>query len=533
MIPVESKTLISHVVDLFPGETDFTFICAQPHLDDPELHLREELRAAAPEGRIVGIAAHKRGPVHAVQQVADLIDSERPVVVNYCDFSCFWDWTAFKFHAASTGSSGIIPAYKGFHPHSLGSTLYAYLREENGQVRAVQEKQPFTSNPIDEYASTGTYYFSSGRLMLEAIDFAVQMGLHTNGEFYSSSVYDYLLLHGLLVTVYPVQHFMQWGTPEDLEEYSRWSDVFRRLLRPRSEQTPSGSVIMPMAGLGKRFSRAGYFEPKPVLPVSGKPMSVQSTQMLPPAKAYSFVLRQDMDHCKEICRLLENEFPDARVTIEPKLTDGQAQSVAIGVSALRDSAQSIQTPITVGACDIGLVYQHNDFLDHLRVCAPDVTVWVTEPHASAKSRPEMFGWVRSQGEHIRDVFVKQAPSGEGDHHVISGVFTFRDETVFAECWKRLQQRDGRVNGEFYLDSLLEDALALGFTCSLFKVDGFLPWGTPEDYETFRYWQSCFHKWNSHPYRLENDWRVLPDEVKTLSQSFCDWPHSPPSAANLS
>ena len=32
----------------------------------------------------------------------------------------------------------------------------------------------------------------------------------------------------------------------------------------------------------------------------------------------------------------------------------------------------------------------------------------------------------------------------------------------------------------------------------------------------RYWQSCFHKWASHPYRLESDSRIDPSSISSLS-----------------
>ena len=35
---------------------------------------------------------------------------------------------------------GCIPAYKGFHPHSLAGNNYAFIREKNGWMTKIQEK---------------------------------------------------------------------------------------------------------------------------------------------------------------------------------------------------------------------------------------------------------------------------------------------------------------------------------------------------------------------------------------------------------
>ena len=68
----------------------------------------------------------------------------------------------------ASACAGAIPAYKGFHPHSLGNTNYAYMHELNGWVQDIQEKQPYTNNRMEEFASSGTYYFASAQVMSQA-----------------------------------------------------------------------------------------------------------------------------------------------------------------------------------------------------------------------------------------------------------------------------------------------------------------------------------------------------------------------------
>jgi len=59
-------------------------------------------------------------------------------------------------------------------------------------------------------------------------------------------------------------------------------------------------------------------------------------------------------------------------------------------------------------------------------------------------------------------------------------------------------RVGQINGKFYVDECINDAVELGLHIKLSEVDHYLPWGTPNELESFNYWQSCFHKWSSHP-----------------------------------
>ncbi len=525
LIEIDGKPIIAHVLDLFPDEADVLFICNQDHLDTPSYRMAEILARLRPEGRIRGIPPHKLGPVHAVQLARDDIDPARPVVVNYCDFTCLWDWKHFKRFVADTRCDGAIPAYRGFHPHSLGTTNYAYLREREGWAFDIQEKQPWTDDRMKEYASSGTYYFASGRVMFDAFDAAVAQNLHINGEHYVSLAYKPLFAEGRRIAVYPLYHFMQWGTPEDVTEYRGWSAAFRQLLDPASiaakSMAPRGSLVIPMAGMGERFRREGYALAKPVISVSGRAMVMQAVSSLPSASSHAFVLRADMPGLDTVAAALVAAYPLASMPTVATLTEGQACTAAIGLDALVANGAVADGAITFGACDFGCLYDTQALTSMLDDEDTDVIVWGVRGNANAVRRPQMFGWIATHegSDLISHVSVKQALDDPKTDPIVLGTFTFRRPSDFRDCVARLIERDGRVNGEFYLDTCINDALALGLKCRLFTVDHYLSWGTPDDLRTFEYWQSCFHQWPSHPYRLEDDPWIPADAVASLEARY--------------
>ncbi len=516
LIEVDGKPIIAHVIDMFPGETDFLFICNQEHLNNREYMMAEKIRRYCPQGRIVGIEPHREGPIGAVLRARQFIKPSEPVVVNYCDFTCYWDWDDFKRFVSETACAGAIPAYRGFHPHSLGSTYYAYMREKDLWLEDIQEKKPFTDAPLQEFASSGTYYFESGQLCIDAFQGVVDQKLLVGGEYYASMSYKILLGRSASVAVYELQHFMQWGTPQDLEEYQGWSAAFRRLAFDSGRRSrQSGVVLVPMAGYGKRFSDDGYVLPKPLIPVSGRPMVIQATRDLPDAPATRFVLRRDTPGLEEIQRKLRTSFVDASVLVLDEGTQGQAITARMGLEGLDDDA-----PITIGACDNAMLYDPKRFEALMDSGGADVLVWVVRGHADGKLRPTMFGWVEAGSDgRVTGVRVKQAPGDPARDPMIVGAFTFRRKSDFDRACARLVARDGRVNGEFYIDSMMDDVVALGLDCRLFEIDHYLGWGTPNDLKRFEYWQSCFHKWKSHPYRLERDRRVPSAQIKALAERF--------------
>ena len=520
LINIDGKPIIAHVIDMFPGETDFVFICNTDHLNESEYRLEEILKGLCPTGRIVGIEPHKLGPIHAVNQIVGLLDDTKPVVINYCDFSCYWDWQNFKHFVQDSKCVGAIPAYKNFHPHTLGSTNYAYLRETDGIVSDIQEKQPYTDNRMEEFASSGTYYFSSAKVMGRAFKEVVDRDLNVGGEFYVSLAYKPLLENGDLVSVYPLQHFMQWGTPEDVSEYNMWSQTFKNLVEPADPGlSAKGSIVVPMAGMGQRFTDQGYEITKPLIPVSGRPMVIQAANDLPSSAAQAFVLRSDMIGNEDVSVKLRDCYPDATIKTIDCVTDGQAITALIGLKALGELSE-LAAPITIAACDNGALYKIENFNKLLEDTEVDVLVWGVRGYANAIRKPEMFGWIDVDVDAlINKISVKSPLNNPSTDPIVLGTFTFKRGKDFTDSLERLIARNGQVNGEFYIDSLINDAIDSGLRCKLFEVDSYLCWGTPDDLKTFEYWQSCFHKWASHPYRLERDTRVPREAVSAIDNKY--------------
>jgi hypothetical protein len=111
----------------------------------------------------------------------------------------------------------------------LGKTNYAFLREDGLWAKDIQEKQPFTDNRMQEYASSGTFYFRTGEFLKRYFQICMDQNMLVSNEFYVSMAIKAMLVDQLRVSIYELEHFMQWGTPEDVREYNQWSSVFSDL----------------------------------------------------------------------------------------------------------------------------------------------------------------------------------------------------------------------------------------------------------------------------------------------------------------
>jgi hypothetical protein len=79
-----------------------------------------------------------------------------------------------------------------------------------------------------------------------------------------------------------------------------------------------------------------------------------------------------------------------------------------------------------------------------------------------------------------------------------------NKQIFDSTYKSLIENKIKVNNEFYVDSMIMCALQNGCIVKSFNVDSFICWGTPDELDTFNYWQDCFDGWRGHDYRKLND-----------------------------
>jgi hypothetical protein len=115
-------------------------------------------------------------------------------------------------------------------------------------------------------------------------------------------------------------------------------------------------------------------------------------------------------------------------------------------------------------------------------------------------------------------WLKAAPA-DPDAGVMIGTFTFGSRDAGIRHIEALMADDERVNGEFYLDSLVGRLAKEGVPVAALVVETFSSVGTPAEYEALRYWQSCFHKWVHHPYALAADPLVRPADRAGLDAGF--------------
>ena len=490
LIEVEGRPIIHHIIELFPGETQFDFICNDKHI--AETNMCDLILQKVPNARIHEVDVNNRkGPVDAVLQIANQIPDDEEVIVSYCDYGTQWDYAAFLNDMRTNQADGGIAAYIGFHPHMLKGDNYAFLKHENMWLTDIQEKKAFTDNKMAEYASNGTYYFRTGYLMKQYFQELINWKLQVNGEYYVSLVYRLMVDDMKKVRVFEIKKMLQWGTPSDLEDYLQWSDYFLKKQKTglAFRGTESYTLLLPMAGAGNRFRIQGYDLPKPLLPVNEKEMVAEAVTCLPPAHRTVFVTLNEHLANYPILKTL-NSFPNTTVVSIPKVTEGQACTCEI---AIQEAKIPVEEPLLISACDNGAYYNTEAFYKLLDDPSVDVIVWSFTNNPTSKMYPHWYAWLDvDENNNIRDISIKKQFENKDAKHCIIGTMYFRKTSLFLEGLDDIYKSNFRTNGEFYVDNLLLPLIQKGYRVKVFEVENYLCWGTPNDYKTYSYWSEYFH-----------------------------------------
>lgn len=243
--------------------------------------------------------------------------------------------------------------------------------------------------------------------------------------------------------------------------------------------------IIPMSGSGSRFADAGFLLPKPLIPVSGKPMIARVIESMPPADKWIFIIRAEHAEKFAIDLLIKSLVPRA-IVIAEKNPIGQASTCMLAVPYLDPDEDMF-----IAACDNSFIYNKKKFAELKTDSTIDAIIWTFTKNKLLSEKPEAWGWVElgSDSQVIVDMSVKIPVSDKpfNDHAVVA-TFYFKKAGEFAEAYAAMVKADYKIKNEFYVDSMPIFYKKLGKRSVIFDVDLYVGWGKPQDLYEYERWE---------------------------------------------
>jgi len=120
------------------------------------------------------------------------------------------------------------------------------------------------------------------------------------------------------------------------------------------------NILIPMAGLGSRFSNNGVLVPKPLIRVNGKTLIEHSVESLGIKGQYIFVTRkyEDKNYNEELTSILKKISPDFVEIQIDSMTSGASETALYAKNLIDNDEELIITN-----CDQLLYWDHNNFIE--------------------------------------------------------------------------------------------------------------------------------------------------------------------------
>jgi NDP-sugar pyrophosphorylase family protein len=235
------------------------------------------------------------------------------------------------------------------------------------------------------------------------------------------------------------------------------------------------NILIPMAGAGSRFSKAGFTKPKPFIDVAGKPMIVRVLENLThPDARYILLARQEhMDAEIEQVRAIEENFNVTFIPIN-NLTEGTACTLLYAREYINTDA-----PLLIANSDQIVDIRIADFFDDCEQRALDGSILTfIDSHRDPK-----WSFAKLGSEClVTEVQEKNAIS----EYATVGIYLYYRGSDFVNAAIDMIIRRERVNNEYYTCPTYNHAIRAGLRIGIYNIPSSAMHGigTPEDLASY-------------------------------------------------
>jgi dTDP-glucose pyrophosphorylase len=235
------------------------------------------------------------------------------------------------------------------------------------------------------------------------------------------------------------------------------------------------NILIPMAGSGSRFNKAGYLKNKPFIDVAGKPMILRVLENLnfPNANYILVARREHLQAEAQIVHEIKQQYKVTFVEIEA-LTEGTACSVLFARSIIDN-----ETPLLIANSDQIVDFSLQEFINDCRFNQLDGSIMTFID--DSRNPKWSFARVDINGR-VQEVKEKEVIS----EFATVGIYFFSRGADFVDAAIEMILNQDRVNNEYYTcptyNYLIKKGKKIGiYNVSKTSMHGI---GSPEDLNNF-------------------------------------------------
>jgi len=230
------------------------------------------------------------------------------------------------------------------------------------------------------------------------------------------------------------------------------------------------NVLVPMAGEGSRFAKAGYTFPKPLISVDGKPMIQTVVENLNMEANHIFVVRKEHYEKYNLKYLLNLIAPGCKIVQVDQLTEGAACTTLLAKEFIDNDS-----PLVFANSDQYLEWNSNEFMYSMIADDVDGGILTFE-----STHPKWSFAKTDENGFVTEVAEKKPIS----NLATCGIYYWKKGSDYVKFAEQMIKKNIRVNNEFYVCPVFNEAIADSKKIKTFSVKRMWGIGTPEDLNTF-------------------------------------------------
>lgn len=228
------------------------------------------------------------------------------------------------------------------------------------------------------------------------------------------------------------------------------------------------NVVIPMAGAGSRFEKAGYTFPKPLIDVNGKPMIQVVVESMNIEATFIYIVQKSHREKYNLDTLLNLITPNCKIVEVDGLTQGAACTVLLAKEHINNENQLILTN-----SDQFIQWDSTEFMYQMNEKDFDGAIMCFE-----STHPKWSFAKTNEDGLITEVAEKNPISNQAT----AGIYYFKHGSDFVSSAEQMIEKDIRTNNEFYVCPVYNEAILNGKKIYNYQIPAENMWGlgTPED-----------------------------------------------------
>lgn len=232
------------------------------------------------------------------------------------------------------------------------------------------------------------------------------------------------------------------------------------------------NVLIPMAGTGSRFTDAGYVFPKPLIDVDGMPMIQAVVNSLGINATYTYVVQEEHFNKYSLDYLLNAITPNCNIIKINGITEGAAITCLLASDYINNS-----NPLIIANSDQIIKWNSRNFLYTMYSKNADGGI------ATFRSSHPKWSYAKTDNNGIVLEVAEKKPISD---NATVGIYYWKRGSDFVKYANQMIDKNVRVNNEFYVCPVFNEAIQDGKNIYAFPVDKMWGIGTPEDLNYYLY-----------------------------------------------